>query len=272
MSDGAIIQQSVYDAMNRRIQVTISNGGLGGTIPNGTADFIYSGWRRVEERQTISGTDTPTKQYIWGIYLDECLQQYNYVALNGFGADEELYPLQDLLYRTIALADSSGVIREAYDYDAYGNTLIFRNSGSPPTAIAWDDSDTQVAFPTCDVLFTGQKFDAETSIYYYKEREYIPEWVRFASRDPIGFDSNDDNFYRYVLNSPVMYVDPIGTMRAGVWGPGTTVGVALAARRFHTRWARAHMRGTTALASKETKTLQRIAKCYGRNWPRVAHP
>ncbi len=218
VSDGAIIQQSVYDAMNRRIQVTVSNGGLSGTIPNGTTDFIYSGWRRVEERQTISGTDTPTKQYIWGIYLDECLQQYNYVALNGFGADEELYPLQDLLYRTIALADSSGVIREAYDYDAYGNTLIFRNSGSPPTAIAWDDSDTQVAFPTCDVLFTGQKFDAETSIYYYKEREYIPEWGRFASRDPIGYDARDWNLYRYVSNGPTTFSDPTGREAAAALG------------------------------------------------------
>ena len=78
MSDGAVIGQYVYDALNRRIRKTVSNGGLSGTIPNGTTDCIYSGWRCVEERNPFGGggsTDTPTAQYIWGIYLDECLQQ-----------------------------------------------------------------------------------------------------------------------------------------------------------------------------------------------------
>ena len=104
-------------------------------------------------------------QYVWGIYLDEIIQLKVLVGVNEFSAGTVLYPLQDLLYRTTGLADTSSppVIREAYDTDAYGNTLIFRNSGSPPGQITFNDTgtlDTQVNSPTCEFIFTGQRFDA----------------------------------------------------------------------------------------------------------------
>jgi RHS repeat-associated protein len=181
-SDNATIGDYTYDALNRRIRIVVSNGGLSGTVPNGTTDCLYQEWRCVEERD---GSNNPTKQYVWGIYLDELIQQKNITALNNFGTNAELYPLQDLLYRTMALADSSGTVREAYDYDAYGNTLIFRNSGSPPSAITWTNSDTQVVNPTCVFLFTGQRYNAETRNYYFKMRYYAPVLGRFVSRDKL---------------------------------------------------------------------------------------
>jgi len=33
---------------------------------------------------------------------------------------------------------------------------------------------------------------------------------RFLSEDPIGFNSGDFNFYRYVKNKPINFVDPRG--------------------------------------------------------------
>jgi RHS repeat-associated protein len=39
---------------------------------------------------------------------------------------------------------------------------------------------------------------------------YNPSTGRFLSEDPIGFKSGDVNFYRYVGNSPLRYVDPFG--------------------------------------------------------------
>jgi RHS repeat-associated protein len=135
------------------------------------------------------------------------IQQKNLIALNNFAADAELYPLQDLLYRTTGLADSSGVVREAYDTDAYGNTLIFRNSGSPPAQIAFTNSDPQVDFPTCDFIFTGQRWDAETGLYCYKMRYYLPELGRFVSRDPIGYEGSAWNLYGYARSLPLNYLD-----------------------------------------------------------------
>ena len=178
--------------------------------------------------------DVVTKQYVWGLYLDECVQEKVLVDTNGFSADETLYPLQDLLYRTTALTDSSGVVREAYDTDAYGNTLIFRKSGTPPAEITFSDSDTQVDDPTCPFLFTGQRYDAESGLYYYKMRQYSPYLGQFLSKDPIVVyfspnsrlhRPNDDStsnrhiaiqwsafehLHRYCNEEPVTYVDPLG--------------------------------------------------------------
>ncbi len=195
-----------YDALGRRIRKVVQNGGLpGNSALNGTVDCLYSGWRCVEDRD---GSNNPLKQYTWGTYLDELLQQYNIAAINNFGTDAALYPLPDLLYRTTGLADSSGVIREAYDTDAYGNTLIFRNSGSPPSAIGWT-SDTAVTNATCEFIFTGQRFDAETSQHYFKSRTYTPAHGRFTSRDG-GSQRRATSLFSYVLGRAASWLDPLG--------------------------------------------------------------
>jgi hypothetical protein len=48
-------------------------------------------------------------------------------------------------------------------------------------------------------------------LYYYRARYYDPTTQRFLSLDPIGFEAGDFNFYRYVGNDPVNFVDPTGT-------------------------------------------------------------
>ena len=41
--------------------------------------------------------------------------------------------------------------------------------------------------------------------------DYDPSLERFLGEDPIGFDSNDFNFYTYVSNDPINFIDPNGT-------------------------------------------------------------
>ncbi|MCF6245634.1 MAG: RHS repeat-associated core domain-containing protein [Sulfurovum sp.] len=57
--------------------------------------------------------------------------------------------------------------------------------------------------------YTGREMDAD-DLYYYRARYYDPNTQRFLSLDPIGFEAGDFNFYRYVGNDPVNYVDPSG--------------------------------------------------------------
>ena len=179
-SDGATIGQYVYDALNRRASKTVSNGGLPGDIPNGSTTFLYQDWQVVEER---NGSESPTKQYVWGEYIDECIQLKT-LTTSGAGnlPAGEYYPLQDLLYRTTALTDDEGDIIEAYDYDAYGNTLIFSAAGTGGNW--WADDAVQANYAACEVLYCGYSFDAESKLYQVRNREYHPALGRWLQRDP----------------------------------------------------------------------------------------
>jgi len=173
-----------YDAMNRRMRKEVFGGGLSGTIPNNTLDYLYTGWQCCEERKIDGGSETLFKQYLWGIYIDELIQQKTFTTING-NAPGEYYALQDLLYRTTALTDSTATIAETYDTDAYGNTLIFTAAGTANNW--WADDAVQDDYPTCDFIFTGRRFDSESHLYHYRKRCYSSELGRFLGRDPNGY-------------------------------------------------------------------------------------
>jgi len=189
-----------YDAMGRRIRKVIvdlggGNGGLTGDVPAGTTDFLYDGVQCIEER---NGSNNAKRQYVWGAYVDELIQQRDIS-----GGDTDYYMLSDLLYRAAELRDDAGTTtEESYDCDAYGNTQIFNTGGS------------RIYNPLCDFIFTGRRFDPETSnsttqMYFYRARYYSPTLGRFISRDPIGYDGGM-NLYEYVGGMTVDDVDPMG--------------------------------------------------------------
>ncbi len=210
-SDGLAIATYVYDAGNRRVRKTVTNGGVTGNIPNGTTDSLWQDWQTMEERNPFGGsgsTDTPIKQFIWGTYIDECLQ----VNLLSVAGPQSLpagayYLLQDLLYRAVALTNSSGAIVEAYDTDAYGNTLIFTGPGAD--GVWFTDDDVQSNYGANGVIYCGYRYDAETENYYVRNRYYSPTLGRWVTRDPIGYEGGI-NLYGYVESSPVGALDKYG--------------------------------------------------------------
>jgi RHS repeat-associated protein len=60
--------------------------------------------------------------------------------------------------------------------------------------------------------FAGRENDG-TGLYYYRARYYSPELQRFISEDPIGL-AGGLNFYAYVGNSPLNFVDELGLDRS----------------------------------------------------------
>src|SRR4029450_8798769 len=58
--------------------------------------------------------------------------------------------------------------------------------------------------------FTGQRFDSEVGLYYYKARYFSPKVGRFLQPDAIGYASGDLNLYSYVNNDPLNLSDPLG--------------------------------------------------------------
>ena len=58
-------------------------------------------------------------------------------------------------------------------------------------------------------LFQGRRLDAESGLYYFRNRQYDPVHGRFLTRDPMGYE---DSYclYQFVNNNPINYTDPDG--------------------------------------------------------------
>ncbi len=130
----------------------------------------------------------PTLKY--SIMYDDSIDKP--LCIVDVDADKSYYYHRDYLGSVVALSDSSKNIVESYSYDAYGKTLKTASlvTGNP-------------------FAFTSREMDDE-DLYFYRARYYDPTTGRFLSEDPMGFHASDFNFYRYVLNNPVNFVDPFG--------------------------------------------------------------
>jgi RHS repeat-associated protein len=196
---GGNAAQYTYDALWRRVSKTV--GGQ-------TTVYVYDGWRAVAEYAGGASPASPVREFVFGKGLDEelmmaaCGHQYFY-------HDSDLGSIQ-------ALTDERGAVVETYRYDPYGKVLV----ESVPTATACAlPNGSAVGNP---FMYTGQRADGETGLYYYKNRYYSSAEGRFLSRDPIEYKrAPNGNLYEYVGSRPVMFVDPTGliTVRAEVQPP-----------------------------------------------------
>ena len=105
------------------------------------------------------------------------------------------YIQQDSLGSTSAITDADGAISSTVFYFPFGSARS--TTGTVST----------------DKLFTGQRLDDTTGLYYYGARYYDPEIGRFISPDTIISNPANPqslNRYSYCLNNPLKYVDPTG--------------------------------------------------------------
>jgi len=99
----------------------------------------------------------------------------------------------------IALSDKEGKIVEFIEYDGHYGAI---------------QNHTKLVETYNPYGYTGRETDAN-DLYYYRARYYDPLAGRFLSLDPIGFESGDFNFYRYIGNNPVNHTDPSGLIMSG---------------------------------------------------------
>jgi RHS repeat-associated protein len=216
VSDGAVIANYSYDALNRRIMRAVSNGGLSGDLPTETLYQAWFGQRLMQERR--SSDNDRTRYYLWGNYINELIQIQYFIATGSSSLPAgDYYPLQDNLYRTMALTDYEGNIVEAYDMDAYGNTLTFTSPGTAGNW--WADNATQSDLIGNRIIYCGYMYDPETQLYYVRNRHYNPNLGRWVQRDPIGYHGGI-NLYEYVGSRPMFFCDPMGLQDPGFFGFG----------------------------------------------------
>jgi len=133
-------------------------------------------------------------------------------VLKGIGREATYYYHPDHLGSVSVVSNHRGEPYERVEYLPFGEIWI---------------EETDPATGYIPFRFTSKELDEETGLYYYGARYYEPATSRWMSPDPAGFglinpmDSDGElradysviealNWYSYVSNNPVMYVDPSG--------------------------------------------------------------
>ena len=152
-----------------------------------------SGWNLISER-TLGGADAG--KYIHGLATDEILASAN--------EGKMIYPLVDGLGSTIALTNKNGKINQRFRYDAHGQ---FRTLSA-----SYDVSNNPSRYR---FLFTGREWLGAVRLNDHRNRYYSPSLGCWTSTDPIGFDGDEGNLYRFVRNSSPNYSDAFGLCTNG---------------------------------------------------------
>ena len=160
-----------YDPFGRRIQKSSSLG---------TTSYLYDGDNIVEE---VDANANVVARHTQGINVDEHLSELR--------SSTASYYEQDGLESVSSLSTSVGALANNYNYDSFGNLVA---------------SSGILANP---FQYTGRDNDAETGLRYYRARYYDSHEGRFISEDPARFSGGFD-FYGYVKNDPVDFMDPTG--------------------------------------------------------------
>ncbi len=189
-SANSLIARYRYDALNRRVEKELANPPLADDI---ITRYFYDGWRAIEERAMQLDTNSNDYEavrarYGFGLSLDETLWMDRDVAPTSGSPDgiieSRLFVHHDLSGSSVALSDDTGTVVERFTYDAYGAVSAWTTPTWQGTGYTGYSPRSEHGFP---YLYTGQRFDAESGLYYYKNRIYDPRVGQFLRRDPIGY-------------------------------------------------------------------------------------
>ena len=133
----------------------------------------------------VSGSDGTILNMLTGLGLDS-----HFATVDGTG--QVRYLLSDAINSVAATTDQAGTIRTQAYYEPYGLT-------------------TEINGQTL-LEYTG-RLPVGQNLYYNRARYYDASIARFVSEDPIGMGGSGTNYYAYVGNSPLNFVDPLGLLR-----------------------------------------------------------
>lgn len=188
---GANAGSYTYDALGRRVTKTTASAT---TVFVSLSDPNGSGMGQVIQEYD-DASSTPSRQYVYGSYVDEPLAQ---VTASG----DLLFYHRNRHFNVVGLTDASGVTVELYRYTPYGNQTILAADG--------------VTVRTASLFHAGQTpghqglhHDLESGLIYNRARYRHTELGRWMGRDPIGYVDNQ-NFYAVTGGEVLFWLDPTG--------------------------------------------------------------
>jgi RHS repeat-associated protein len=137
---------------------------------------------------------------VLAVYSGGSLTHWNIVRPDGVvigrreGSTRKYYH-RDHLGSTRAVVTAAGSVTEVYDYMPFGDMMDGRITTSSGGARE---------------KFTSHEFDDEVNLYYMQWRRYIPRFGVFTGVDAMADDYPGWSPYNYVMNNPVIFIDPTG--------------------------------------------------------------
>jgi RHS repeat-associated protein len=221
------ISEYRYDGLGRRTLVRDAGGDAMRTLYDGTGfeavreGVVFSDGRFTTRYssgiQTATNTGTGGSRYRWVggeseagrtrvIYEDgyrAATSRYTGISVTLYGRGEAVavshsgansrggtaYLGKDILGSVRSTTDDGGSLEDRYEYDAFGKPY---------------KGDLTAGM---NLGYTGKPYDTTTGLYNYGYRDYKPEAARFTTVDPIR---DGANWFAYVNNDPVNWVDPWG--------------------------------------------------------------
>jgi len=199
--------QYEYDEWDRLSKVTTLDGKVVTYKYNGdnllyertesgeTTRYYNDGSSIIAEGTVSNGTVTPKVRYTRGIGLVNRIDSSGnkaYYLTNGHGD-------------VVELRDNTGAVLNQYSYDIWGNSIA-ETEGVPNL-----------------FRYSGEFWDATSSLQYLRARWYDPSIGRFINEDTSEGQITNPlslNLYTYVQNNPLIYTDPSGNIPVKDFGSG----------------------------------------------------
>ena len=202
--------------------------------------YAYDALNRRVKKTTIKGTTQTTHYYLYNNHNIVAILDENKKTLATIVHDKsidtplsitthqnplrELTEVEESYYHELPRAEKGFIDKKRrsrtyyYNRDHQGSIHTLTNeAGEVVESFRYNESYGTIVSHTKreetlnPYCYTGREFETE-ELYYYRARYYDPTIGRFISNDPIEFLAGDFNFYRYVGNSPVGWVDPWGLL------------------------------------------------------------
>jgi RHS repeat-associated protein len=143
------------------------------------------------------------RKYTWGLDLSGTFQDAG--GIGGLLAlhDPEDDPTPDKNY--MFFYGANGNVGQLIDWENDG-ALVATYEYTPYGSVYAQAGDYAEENP---IHFSTKYFDTETALGYWGYRYYSPRLGRWLNRDPIK-ERGGKNLYRFVLNSPLGWIDPDG--------------------------------------------------------------